>query len=95
MSANSTVEPFPNLNPPRGISEPQQRGKLELLSQLNQQYASQHSQYSELDARIRSYELAFRMQAEAPQAVDLSKETEATRQLFLAANCSARSIARS
>src|SRR6266550_2729066 len=73
----SAVEPFPNLNPPRGISEAQQRGKLDLLSQLNRQYASEWSQYSELEARIRSYELAFHMQAEAPGAVDLSKESQA------------------
>src|SRR5215475_12036137 len=37
---------------------------------------------SELSARIASYELAFRMQAEAPEAVDLSKESEATRRLY-------------
>jgi len=76
------TEPFPNLNPPRGISEEQQRGKLALLSQLNQNHALAHPQYTELDARIRSYELAFRMQAEAPAAVDLSKESEATKQLY-------------
>src|SRR5437667_7934157 len=45
--------PLPNLNPPRGIGEAQQRGKLDLLSQLNRQYASERSQYSELEARIR------------------------------------------
>ncbi len=37
---------------------------------------------SELDARIRSYELAFRMQAEAPEAVDLARETDETRSLY-------------
>src|SRR5712672_6939 len=76
------TEPFPNLNPPRGISEEQQRGKLSLLSEVNQQHASSHTQYSELDARIRSYELAFHMQAQAPEAVDLSKESEATKTLY-------------
>ena len=78
----SAAEPFPNLNPPRGISQEQQRGKLELLSQLNRQFASERSQYSELEARIRSYELAFSMQAGAPGVVDLRKETEATRALY-------------
>src|SRR5207244_7558918 len=78
----SAVEPFPNLNPPHGISEPQQRGKLDLLNQLNREYAAERAQFTELDARIRSYELAFRMQAEAPQAVDISKESEATKQLY-------------
>jgi hypothetical protein len=76
------TEPFPNLNPPRGISEEQQRGKLALLSQVNQQHALNHPQYTELEARIRSYELAFHMQAEAPEVVDLSKESEATKELY-------------
>ena len=78
----AATEPFPNLNPPRGISGEQQRGKLDLLFQMNRQHARARPEYSELDARIRSYELAFRMQAEAPEAVDLTKESEATRQLY-------------
>ncbi len=77
-----STEPFPNLNPPRGISEAQQQGKIELLSELNRQHASQRPQYTELDARIRSYELAFHMQAEAPDVVDLSNESEATKELY-------------
>src|SRR6266704_5774933 len=78
----SAVEPFPNLNPPLGISPAQQQGKLDFLARLNRAHALQRPEYSELDARIRSYELAFRMQAEAPEAVDLSKETEATKELY-------------
>src|SRR5436189_6404196 len=50
-----STEPFPNLNPPRGISEAQQQGKLGLLSQLNRSHALARPQYNELDARIRSY----------------------------------------
>src|SRR6267142_1406843 len=78
----SAVEPFPNLNPPRGISQEQQSGKLDLLSRLNRQHGATRPEFSELDARIRSYELAFHMQAEAPEAVDLSKESETTRNLY-------------
>ena len=78
----SATEPFPNLNPPRGISEEQQGAKLALLSSVNQKHALNHPQCSELDARIRSYELAFRMQAQAPETVDLSKESEATKSLY-------------
>jgi hypothetical protein len=73
---------LPNLNLPRGISEDQQRGKLSLLNQLNRNYTLERPTYSELDARIRSYELAFHMQAEAPEAVNLSKESDATKQLY-------------
>ena len=44
--------------------------------------SQKHPEQSELEARIASYELAFRMQAEAPGAIDLAKETEATKQLY-------------
>jgi len=75
-------EPIPNLNTPEGVAEAEQRGKLDFLKSLNQRYARQHPDQSELDARIASYELAFRMQAEAPPAVDLAGESEATRRLY-------------
>jgi hypothetical protein len=74
-------DPIPNLNVPSGIAEAQQREKLAFLNDLNRQHAATREQ-SELEARIASYELAFRMQAEAPEAVDLSQETEATQQLY-------------
>ncbi|MFM8470674.1 MAG: DUF1501 domain-containing protein [Limisphaerales bacterium] len=75
-------EPIANLNTPEGVSDEQQRGKLDLLAALNRQHADARSQQTELDARIAAYELAFRMQAEAPDAVDLSKETEAPKKLY-------------
>jgi hypothetical protein len=75
-------EPIANLNPPEGISEAQQRGKLDFLNAVNRQHASSHPEQAELEARIASYELAFRMQAEAPDAVDLTKESAATKQLY-------------
>ncbi len=76
------TEPIPNLNTPEGVAEAQQRGKLNFLNRLNRGYAAEHPEQSELEARIASYELAFRMQAEAPEAVDLSRESEATQQLY-------------
>jgi uncharacterized protein (DUF1501 family) len=75
-------EPIPNLNTPSGVSESQQRGKLDLLNQLNREHALSRSQQTELEARIASYELAFRMQANAPAAVDLAEETQATQELY-------------
>ncbi|HEY1170827.1 MAG TPA: DUF1501 domain-containing protein [Verrucomicrobiae bacterium] len=78
----SGTEPIPNLNTPEGITEMQQRGKLDFLNQVNRGYANEHPEQTELDARIMSYELAFRMQAAAPEVVDLSKETEATKELY-------------
>ncbi len=76
------AEPIPNLNPPPGVTEAQQRSKLDLLNELNREHALTRPQQTELDARIQSYELAFRMQAEAPEAIDLARETEATKKLY-------------
>src|SRR3954469_388524 len=74
--------PIFDLANPKTIGEKQQRSKLDLLAQLNQRYAADKPEDTELAARLNSYELAFRMQASAPEAVDLSKETEATRKLY-------------
>jgi hypothetical protein len=74
--------PIFHLAPPAGISDRQQRAKLDLLAQLNQHYAADKSTDSELDARLNSYELAYRMQSAAPEAVDLGKESEAIRKLY-------------
>lgn len=75
-------EPIANLNAPDGYSAERQRNKLALLRGFNLEHAATRTQQSELAARIESYELAFRMQAEAPEAVDLSGETKATKELF-------------
>lgn len=78
----SSDEPIANLNWPTGYSGDRQRSKLDLLQRFNQEHAGLRPQQSELDARIQSYELAFRMQARAPEAVDLAGETAATRELY-------------
>ena len=75
-------EPIANLNLPKGYTGERQQKSLRLLDQFNRQHASDRPQQSELEARIRSYELAFRMQAEAPAAVDLGEETAATQDLY-------------
>jgi hypothetical protein len=72
------AEPVPHLNTPEGVADAQQRGKLDLLTRMNRGYAGRHPDQTELDARLTSYELAFRMQAAAPPAVDLTQETAAT-----------------
>ncbi|RUL87868.1 DUF1501 domain-containing protein [Tautonia sociabilis] len=76
------LEPIPDLLPPEDLSDSRQRRKLDLLGRLNRRHADARADQSELEARIASYELAFRMQAEAPEAVDLSQETEETRRLY-------------
>jgi hypothetical protein len=80
---NSTIdEPIANLNWPKGYSADRQMSKLDLLQNFNQVYAERNPQQSELDARLKSYELAFRMQSNAPEAIDMTEETEATQKLY-------------
>jgi hypothetical protein len=79
---NSDGVPIKYLDNPKGVDAGRQRDKLDLLAALNRGFGSSRTDNTELDARIRSYELAYKMQAEAPQAVDLSKESEATRALY-------------
>lgn len=75
-------EPIANLSLPKNHSMTRQQAKLDMLREFNETHAALRQQDDELEARIRSYELAFRMQAEAPEAVDLSKESEATKLLY-------------
>jgi hypothetical protein len=78
----SSAEPIPNLSTPPGVGEERQKDKLALLDRMNRDHAEPRADVTELDARIKAYELAFRMQAEAPEAVDLSKETDETLELY-------------
>ncbi|QDS92916.1 hypothetical protein FF011L_16700 [Roseimaritima multifibrata] len=75
-------QPIPNLTAPEGFTDRRQMGKLNFLNQINQQFADRHPEQSELEARIASYEMGFRMQAEAPQAIDLSQETAETEKMY-------------
>jgi hypothetical protein len=74
--------PILNLKPPAGTTDAEQRGKIRLLEQLNDLYGREKQDDTELDARTRSYELAYQMQSAAPEAIDLNKETEATKKLY-------------
>jgi hypothetical protein len=75
-------EPIPNLNTPASHTPQQQQTRLDFINSLNRSYAEKFPDQTELSARLASYELAYRMQAEAPSAVDLTQETAATKQLY-------------
>ena len=62
-------------------SRPQQRMQLDLVQRLNRDHVD-HDVDGVLESRIKSYELAFRMQTAMPQAQDITDETEATRKLY-------------
>jgi hypothetical protein len=74
--------PVPNLSTPPGVSADQQRRTLDFIAESNRDHLAGRGGDSELAARIAAYELAFRMQAHAPEAVDLAAEAEATRRLY-------------
>jgi uncharacterized protein (DUF1501 family) len=69
-----------NLRPPDGAGGERQKRTLDLLRTMNA--SDLRPGDTDLEARIASYELAFRMQQHAPEAVDLAKETPATRKLY-------------
>ncbi len=73
---------IPNVALPAGLRPPERQAQLELIEGLNRHHLERGMADSELEARIRSYELAFRMQAAAPEAFDLSRETQATKAFF-------------
>ncbi len=74
--------PIVDLNRRPDMTASQQRSELDLLNWVNRKHAEERSNTGELDARIASYELAFRMQTKAPELVDLGKESDATRKLY-------------
>ena len=74
-------DPLPNIRP--RVARPElQKMELDLLARLNRAHRKTRAADQSLDARIRSFETAFGMQREAPEAFDLSGETEATLKLY-------------
>jgi len=74
--------PILNLKTPKGVSADQQQATVDLINQLNRESLRPGEEDSELTARTAAYELAFRMQAHAPEVVDITKETAATKTLY-------------
>ncbi|MFZ9979814.1 MAG: DUF1501 domain-containing protein [Opitutales bacterium] len=74
--------PILDLTPPAGVTQEQQRKNLDLMAKLNAAHAAQHPGHDELSARMNNYELAFRMQMQVPETLDLSKESEKTKEMY-------------
>ena len=73
-------KPILHLDRPEGMSAERQRRTLDFLQEMNRRDTGEYD--SEMAARIASYELAFRMQSHAPEAVDLRKESAATQKMY-------------
>jgi uncharacterized protein (DUF1501 family) len=79
----NTGSPVLYLHEPQGATSARQREILDLVQWLNREHrATRGRDVDDLSSRIASYELAFRMQSAVPDAVDLAKETQATRELY-------------
>ncbi len=74
--------PILDLATPDGVSGATQRATLDFVGDLDRKHLASRPFDSDLEARLASYELAFRMQSEAPDAVDISKESDATKRLY-------------
>jgi hypothetical protein len=75
-------DPILNLAPREPVTRDEQRSQLDFLARLNEPHRAARPHESELAARINAYELAYRMQATAPEAVDLASESEETKSLY-------------
>ncbi len=80
LKADAT--PILNLDRPPGVTLEAQRTLLDRLREKNERHQQPRADNSELAARIASYELAFKMQQHAPEAVDFGKETKETLDLY-------------
>ena len=74
--------PIDNLSRPAHMNDAQQQRQLHLLKELNQEHLSHHPGELELDARIKSFELAYRMQQVAPEVLDIDREPESIKKLY-------------
>jgi hypothetical protein len=79
---SSVGAPVLNLRPARPVPEAVRRDSMDFLAELNREHLQRHPGETELEARIQNYELAARMQLKAAEAIDLSKESAATRKLY-------------
>ena len=74
--------PILNLTRPKGVTREDQRAQLDLLAKLNSEHRTQHEGEPDLLARINSFELAYRMQMEASDLADFSRESKETLALY-------------
>ncbi|QOV91759.1 DUF1501 domain-containing protein [Humisphaera borealis] len=74
--------PIANLSPAAAQSATRQRAQLDLIAEMNRQHQAKLSAEAELTARIESFELAYRMQSAAPEALDIDREPDHIKKLY-------------
>lgn len=75
-------DPILDLTPPPGMTDGMQRDVLDSIGRLNESHRAPRADNSNLSARIASYELAYKMQSHAPEAVDITKEPESIKKMY-------------
>jgi hypothetical protein len=75
-------QPILDLEPGGGATPGMQREQIDAINQLNAEHLASRPGYSELQARIASYELAYQLQTTAPEALDLSQEDARTKEMY-------------
>jgi hypothetical protein len=90
----SAGPPILDLQRPQGVTDSMQRRMLDTLNAYNRDHQSPRADNSNLAARIASYELAYRMQSSAEEAVDLAQETDETKNLYGLNNPTTQDFAR-
>jgi hypothetical protein len=82
VAFRTSGEPVTDLFPPKGVSSEKQKASLAVLEQMNREFLDANPGDSTLAARIRSYELAAKMQVSIPEVIDFDREPEAVRRLY-------------
>ncbi|QVL33241.1 DUF1501 domain-containing protein [Telmatocola sphagniphila] len=75
-------DPIENMHRAGGVSDSDQQSQIALMEKLNKIQIDQMGADPQMEARIKSFELAYRMQSAAPEALDFAKETKATQELY-------------
>lgn len=82
VAFRTSGEPIVDLNTPKNVSAARRKAESELLARMNREFLEANPGDSSLAARIRSYELAARMQTSVPEVVSFDSESEATKKLY-------------
>ncbi|HBI41311.1 MAG TPA: DUF1501 domain-containing protein [Planctomycetales bacterium] len=82
VAFRTTGDPIPDLFPAKDAPAAGRKAGADLLTRMNKDFLDANPGDSALSARVRSYELAARMQMSIPESLNLAKETEATKKLY-------------
>ena len=86
--------PLLDIHPPAAITREHQRKNLDMLARLNRRHMEANPQHEELAARMENYELAFRMQTQVPDIVDIESESAGTKEMYGIGNDSTDDVGR-